>query len=157
MSPLQRILVSVTVALVLAMLYGKAQGAEMDPNCLGCMCEASSNCNASTLCHTSSTYFCGPFHLTWAYWADAGKPVLQHDNPDRKGAFENCANDLYCAAETVKQYMRLFATDCDGDGVHSCKDYVRIHKLGKSACTVPIPRGDFLTKFETCAHRLNVF
>ncbi|XP_050716979.1 lysozyme-like isoform X5 [Eriocheir sinensis] len=158
MSLLQRVIASVTAALILAVLSADA-AAEVDPNCLGCLCEAATQCNATTKCHVpyAGAYFCGPFHISWAYWADAGKPVLQHDNPERKGAFEDCATDLYCSAKIVREYMNKFGKDCDGDGVVSCKDYVRIHKLGKAACDVPLPPDRFTAQFEKCVTRLNVF
>ncbi|KAK7060662.1 hypothetical protein SK128_018827, partial [Halocaridina rubra] len=62
-------------------------GQNVDPNCLGCICEASTRCNVSVGCHTpyAGAYFCGPFLISWAYWADAGKPVLQNDDPEKRG------------------------------------------------------------------------
>ena len=57
------------------------------PNCLGCLCEASTGCNATVACNTpyAGAYFCGPFVISWAYWSDAGKPVLQNDDPEKRG------------------------------------------------------------------------
>lgn len=46
--------------------------------CLGCMCEAASGCNTTVGCTGD---VCGPFRITWAYWADAGKPTLSGE-PD---------------------------------------------------------------------------
>lgn len=150
-------MVLVAAVFCLSAIYVSAE-AEVDANCLGCMCEAATRCNASTACHNSGGgYFCGPFHISWAYWADAGKPVLLHDDPNRLGAFEDCAKDLYCSATVVRQYMKKFAKDCDGDGVVTCKDYVRLHKLGRQGCTVPLPQDRFTTQFEECAKRLNVY
>lgn len=56
-------------------------------DCLGCLCQASSGCNLTTPCTTGHQYLCGPFLISWAYWADAGKFVLANDNPDRKGGW----------------------------------------------------------------------
>lgn len=50
--------------------------------CLGCICEAISNCNRSLGCNGD---VCGLFRITWAYWADAGKPVIAQDNADNEG------------------------------------------------------------------------
>jgi len=50
--------------------------------CLGCICEAASNCNRSLGCNGD---VCGLFRITWAYWADAGKPVIAQDNPNAEG------------------------------------------------------------------------
>ncbi|XP_050716992.1 lysozyme-like isoform X3 [Eriocheir sinensis] len=130
--------------------------AEVDLSCMDCLCEAATGCNFTAKCGTGS-YFCGPFHISWGYWADAGKPVLQHDKPERKGAFETCAIDPYCSANIVSEYMNKFSKDCDGDGVVSCRDYARIHKLGRNGCAAPLPPGGFTTRFEECAARLNVF
>jgi len=158
MSLMKRALVPIIAAFILTVYYANAE-AEVDPNCLGCMCEAATRCNASTECHTpyAGAYFCGPFHISWAYWADAGKPVLQHDVPERQGAFENCAKDLYCAATVVRRYMNNFTQDCDGDGVVTCKDYVRLHKLGRLGCSAALPQDRFFTQFDECARRLNVY
>lgn len=41
--------------------------------CLGCICEAASGCNVTIGCDET---VCGPFRITWNYWADAGKPTL---------------------------------------------------------------------------------
>jgi hypothetical protein len=50
--------------------------------CLGCICEAISNCNRSLGCNGD---VCGLFRITWAYWADAGKPVIAQDHADNEG------------------------------------------------------------------------
>lgn len=47
--------------------------------CLGCICEAVSNCNLTLKCDGDS---CGLFRITWAYWADGGKPTLNNQSPD---------------------------------------------------------------------------
>ncbi|XP_050716982.1 lysozyme 2-like isoform X6 [Eriocheir sinensis] len=158
MSLLQRVVVSVTAALILAVLSADAV-AEVDRNCLGCLCEASTGCNFTTQCQETyyGAYFCGPYHISWAYWDEAGRPVLPRDNPANLGAFEHCATDRYCSEKIVKQYMNKFGKDCDGDGVVSCRDYVRIHKLGKTSCAAPLPPGRFTAQFEECAARLAVF
>ena len=46
---------------------------KIDQICLGCICEAVSGCNTTTKCEGD---ICGPFHMTWGYWADGGKPTL---------------------------------------------------------------------------------
>ena len=110
---------------------------QVSDNCLECICEASTNCNTSLACSTPypGGYFCGAFLLSMAYWTDAGRPVLVNDDPDRKGAFENCALDLYCAAETLRRYMKKFSnnferSDCNNDGVVNCHDFAIMHRLG---------------------------
>ena len=54
----------------------------MSELCLGCICEAASNCNRSLGCDGD---VCGLFRITWAYWADAGKPVIAQDNANAEG------------------------------------------------------------------------
>lgn len=47
--------------------------------CMGCICEASSNCNQTLRCNGD---VCGLFRITWAYWSDAGKPTQANEGPD---------------------------------------------------------------------------
>lgn len=46
--------------------------------CLGCICEAVSGCNRTTTCAGD---VCGLFRITWAYWADSGKPTIGSEPP----------------------------------------------------------------------------
>lgn len=55
---------------------------KVQPNsnwCLGCICEAISNCTRGLQCDGG---VCGLFRITWAYWADAGKPTLNNEDPN---------------------------------------------------------------------------
>ncbi|XP_046821287.1 lysozyme-like isoform X1 [Vespa crabro] len=103
--------------------------------CLGCICEAASGCNTTLGCNGD---VCGPFRITWAYWADAGKPTLNNEANTNEGAYANCVNDAFCAGRTVEGYMNKFARDCNGDGVINCDDFIRIHRNGRNACTTPL-------------------
>lgn len=157
MSLLQRVLVSVSAAFILFVLYANAD-AEVDDKCLGCLCEAATQCNTTALCQkpTRNGYFCGPFQISWAYWVDAGKPVILHDRPEKKGAFENCANDKICAAKVVRQYMKNFAKepekgDCNGDGKVDCIDFAYMHRLGGYSCKDPsMINTTFYQRFHSC-------
>lgn len=73
--------------------------------CLGCICEAISGCNQTLTCGGD---VCGLFRITWAYWADAGKPTVDGESPDGQTAYGNCANQPACAARTVQGYMARF-------------------------------------------------
>ncbi|XP_052869241.1 lysozyme-like [Anopheles cruzii] len=117
--------------------------------CLSCICEASSGCDASVRC---SGDVCGMFRITWAYWADAGKPVQLGDSPDSQHAYANCANEPYCAARTVQGYMRKFGQDCNGDGVIDCFDHAIIHKLGGYNCKNQVPIV-YQSKIDECIQR----
>ncbi|XP_063829397.1 lysozyme-like [Ostrinia nubilalis] len=98
--------------------------------CLGCICQAVSGCQSSG-CQGDH---CGLFHITWPYWADGGKPTINNLPADHPDAFSSCANDPYCAARTVQNYMARFGQDCNGDGQVNCYDYMAIHKLGGYGC-----------------------
>ncbi|CAL7948102.1 unnamed protein product [Xylocopa violacea] len=98
--------------------------------CFGCICEAASGCNATIGCDGS---VCGPFRITWNYWADAGKPTL--DGQSDGDAYSRCVNDVECAARTVEGYMTKFSQDCNGDGTINCDDFLRIHRLGGYGCS----------------------
>ncbi|XP_055535877.1 lysozyme-like [Wyeomyia smithii] len=116
--------------------------------CLRCICDASSGCDPSVRCTGDA---CGMFRITWAYWADAGKPVLQGDAPESQGAYANCANDALCAARTVQGYMRKFGQDCNGDGIIDCLDHAAIHKLGGYGCKSAVPVA-YQSKIDQCIH-----
>ncbi|XP_042241677.1 lysozyme-like isoform X3 [Homarus americanus] len=155
MSLVKTALLGLTAAIMVIMVCSQAAENVVSSNCMGCLCEASTRCNASAGCTTPypGGYFCGAFLLSWAFWADAGKPVIKNDDPEKKGAFENCAFDLPCAAKAVRQYMKKFSADCNGDGEVTCIDFVRIHKYGVSGCRSPLV-GAFKTQYEECTTRL---
>lgn len=75
--------------------------------CLGCLCEANSGCTINEPCTGD---VCGPFRITWAYWADAGKPTVNNEAPDSPQAYAHCAVDTYCSALAVQGYMAKFQT-----------------------------------------------
>lgn len=104
--------------------------------CLGCICQARSGCKQNQGCEGDS---CGLFGITWAYWADAGKPTLPGESVESNTAYSNCAIDPYCAARTVQGYMSKFAQDCNGDGQVNCYDYMAIHIKGGYGCSGDLP------------------
>ncbi|XP_041982000.1 lysozyme-like [Aricia agestis] len=114
--------------------------------CLGCLCQAVSGCNVGLKCEGET---CGLFKITWAYWADAGKPTLDGESPDSPTAYPNCANDPYCAAKCVQGYMAKYGQDCNGDGQINCYDYMAIHKKGPYACSGELPY-QYVTVFNQC-------
>ncbi|KAG8231371.1 hypothetical protein J437_LFUL008919 [Ladona fulva] len=126
-------------------------GAEVSEVCLGCICEAISGCNRTLSC---SGDVCGLFRITWAYWADSGKPVLDLDSPEADGAYARCVTDAHCAARAVRGYMAKFQQDCNGDRVVNCYDFARIHLLGGYGCgggLTPL----YQQRFENCVVRVN--
>lgn len=58
----------------------------MSQVCLGCICEAVSNCQTSLKCEGD---VCGVFRITQPYWVDAGKPVLLNDDPNSPSGKQN--------------------------------------------------------------------
>jgi hypothetical protein len=46
--------------------------------CLRCICEGVGQCRPDTKCEGD---VCGMFGITWAYWADSGKPVVSGSKP----------------------------------------------------------------------------
>ncbi|VVC30735.1 Destabilase,EF-Hand 1, calcium-binding site [Cinara cedri] len=114
--------------------------------CLGCICESISTCDRNLRCEGD---VCGMFGITWAYWADSGKPVLQGDNPNDGQAYPRCANDPTCARQSVVNYLTRFAQDCNRDGVIDCADYAAIHKNGGYGCSGYLDP-NYKNKYDTC-------
>lgn len=114
--------------------------------CLGCICEAASGCNTTIGCNGD---VCGPFRITWAYWADAGKPTLNNEANTNDGAYPRCVNDAFCASRAVQGYMTKFGRDCNGDGVINCDDFIRIHRHGGNACSSPL-NDKYENVYKTC-------
>nr|QPG92858.1 lysi [Lasioderma serricorne] len=139
----------VAVFAALAVFYGaRSQGdLPVTQSCLGCICEAISGCNTTVTCAGD---VCGPFRITWPYWADGGKPTVNQESPDSQTAFRNCVTDVYCAALTVQGYMNKYQQDCNGDGKIDCDDFATIHKLGGYGCKgVPLPE-DYGARYQQC-------
>ncbi|XP_064487328.1 invertebrate-type lysozyme 2-like [Ornithodoros turicata] len=114
--------------------------------CLDCICYASTKCDLKTACHNAgpNAYFCGPYQISYAYWADAGKP----GNFDH---FEKCLKDVRCSETAVVNYMNKWGTDCDGDGQVTCFDYARMHKAGRYGCDGKWVDGtEYWKLFEEC-------
>nr|ALM25917.1 i-type lysozyme 2 [Harmonia axyridis] len=115
--------------------------------CLGCLCEASSNCDISGNCAGD---VCGPFRITWAYWADAGKPTVNNEAPDAPQAYLHCASDTYCSALAVQGYMQKFQQDCNGDNRIDCDDFALIHKHGGYGCKGQTLPAVFGQRYQQC-------
>jgi len=103
----------------------------LSDNCIGCICEASTRCNATTKCISGGS-FCGPFLLSKPFWVDGGSCVLEGDSPGDQGAWRRCALDIICSANTIRSYINRFGKDCNGDALVTCEDYTMIHKVCSS-------------------------
>merc|ERR1711970_1683303 len=86
--------------------------AGLSDNCIGCICEASTNCNKTAKC-ISGDSFCGPFLISKGFWLDGGSCVLNNDNPNDPAAWKRCALDLVCSANTIRSYINRFGKDCN--------------------------------------------
>lgn len=65
--------------------------------------------------------------------------------------FEACLNNITCAGETVRGYMRKYGRDCDKSRTIDCYDFARIHKLGYGACSDDsFYKTDFYEKLDIC-------
>lgn len=130
----------------------------LNDDCLQCICRASSGCDQLLRCITrgSEEKYCGPFQLTEEYWNMAGKP--KDDNSNFQ-SFEDCANEVECAVETVTNYMKKYHKDCDGDENITCMDYARLHRLKPDECgnTKKLANSfdAYWAKFQRCAEGYN--
>ncbi|XP_063904459.1 lysozyme-like [Zophobas morio] len=139
--------VLLTVAALCFTAATAQQNLPVNQQCLGCICEAISSCDTSDGC---SGNVCGPFRITWAYWADAGKPTVNNESPEAASAYANCARDTYCSALAVQGYMNKFQQDCNGDGKIDCDDFVTIHKLGGYGCKGGVITGIYQQRYQQC-------
>nr|CAD7446251.1 unnamed protein product [Timema bartmani] len=114
--------------------------------CLGCICEAASDCDRSVGCVKD---VCGLFKITRPYWVDSGRPVLTNDDPNDNAAFTRCVSEPFCAAKAVENYTAKYRKDCNGDGVVNCFDYAAIHHLGGFGCDGNLEES-FKVKLQSC-------
>ncbi|KDR15949.1 invertebrate-type lysozyme 3-like [Zootermopsis nevadensis] len=131
--------------LVAALIYSLLCRVEsqLDPvseECLQCICEASTSCDFGVGCGTET---CGPYGITWGYWNDGLRPVLNQDSPEADGAYARCANDQQCAARVVQNYMSRYGHDCNGDAETTCYDFAAIHRSGSNNCGAQLDSGYF--------------
>ena len=111
----------------------------VDQYCLDCLCYAASKCD---LKHHCSGSVCGPYLISWGFWADGGK--LGND-------YVTCSRDKACSESTVQGYMNRWKTDCNGDGLIDCQDFAIIHQLGPTSCSSrSIIATSFWKEFDSC-------
>ncbi|KAF0298749.1 Leucine-rich PPR motif-containing protein, mitochondrial [Amphibalanus amphitrite] len=133
------------VLAVLAVL--PAAAVDVTPECIGCICVATSGCNLSPGLNASGAL--GPFGITLPYFEDAGIG----DEPDFSDeTHESCAGDPFCAALTIRKYMERNARDCDGDDRLTCADFARIHRYGAPGCSLTVDTSGYWKRFQDCVH-----
>lgn len=74
-------------------MYIIPDAAPVTQTCLGCICEAISGCNRTTLCTGD---VCGLFRITWAYWSDSGKPTVAGEPPSSETGILKFFFFLFC-------------------------------------------------------------
>ena len=120
------------VPAVLAVLVAVAAAQAQDLvswKCIGCICEASSECNTQLGCENG---FCGPFRISNAFFIDseiAKEPNFAQYN------FQSCTLDPFCSAAAIRKYMAKYPRDCDNNQQQTCADFALVHKLGPDGCT----------------------
>ncbi|XP_049876210.1 lysozyme 2-like [Pectinophora gossypiella] len=122
----------------------------LNESCIRCLCHIS-GCDTG---HGCSEGYCGPFYISRVYWADAGKPTLPEDDPNREKSFEDCARNYHCSIKIVTSYLAKFGKDCNYDGVTDCYDYMMINHNGGGACHAPLQQTELgrarLELFQQC-------
>ncbi|TDG49108.1 hypothetical protein AWZ03_004408 [Drosophila navojoa] len=143
-------LLCLSIILVVGVAGAKAeQKRPITETCLVCMCEALSGCNATAVCVNGA---CGIFRLTWDQWVDSGRLTVGGEPPQSENSFTNCANDPYCSADTLQNYMVKYGQDCNGDEQVDCYDYGAIHYMGPFNCQADMPY-NYESIFKNCLKR----
>lgn len=131
----------------------QSENQQVDTTCMACICEAASRCNLTLGCTGN---MCGLFRITYPYWSDAGKPVIDSDDPDSADAWVRCVTEPYCAARTVQGYLDRFKQDCNGDGRIDCFDFASIHHLGGYGCNSRPWDRKFENQFRECMDQIRL-
>ena len=73
-------------------------------------------------------------------------------------AFEDCANDVYCAIRSVRGFLDHHVTDCTADEVLTCDDFALLHKAGSgNECLRSWPlKTSFWRDYQACARYLGL-
>ncbi|KAJ8931291.1 hypothetical protein NQ314_015814, partial [Rhamnusium bicolor] len=116
-----------------------------------CLCYAATTCDLTLGCDKG---YCGPFKISRIYWVDAGNVTLPLDDPERAGAYEDCALSYQCAQRIVLNYLLKFGKDCNENGVTDCDDYSMINFNGGYQCQPPLNRNEpgrmWLKRYRIC-------
>ncbi|XP_067011534.2 uncharacterized protein [Anabrus simplex] len=99
---------------------------DVDDACLECLCLDRTGCNINRGCERG---LCGPFAIPSMYWVEGGRKVITRDDPANEGAFERCAQDQFCAAETVRGYYRKYGKVAV-NGPEMCRDLAEKYIYG---------------------------
>ncbi|KAL3886265.1 hypothetical protein ACJMK2_026272 [Sinanodonta woodiana] len=91
--------------------------------CLRCICNAESNCQARRCKMDVGSLSCGYFQIKEPYYQDCGRPGQD---------WKTCAKDYSCAETCVRNYMARYGprSGCP----ETCETYARIHNGGPRGC-----------------------
>jgi hypothetical protein len=121
--------------------------------CLQCICEATSSCDFNIGCSPNT---CGPYAMTWGYWNDGERPVLDQDSSYADGAYARCANDKWCAEKAIQSYMLRYGHDCNGDEEITCYDFAAIHRSGSNNCGAELD-SEYFNKLVNCMTQYGIY
>ncbi|XP_068201135.1 lysozyme 2-like [Palaemon carinicauda] len=155
-------IISICVLIKMAFIIKGYRTELISDDCMMCLCEAATGCNLTAGCQSTyeGAYFCGPFHISRAYWLDAGSPTLNYVDDPSTEDFKECTQDYYCSTITVENYVSKTVIskgiDCDGDNLINCVDYAIVHKRGGYNCNQTDDRPTrFYKRFYDCWNRQN--
>jgi Destabilase. len=94
--------------------------------------------------------------MTWGYWSDGQRPVLDHDDSNADGAYQRCASDKKCAETAVQNYMLRYGHDCNGDERVTCYDFAAIHRSGSNNCGAQLD-SEYYNKLVNCMTQYGIF
>ncbi|CAH0563636.1 unnamed protein product, partial [Brassicogethes aeneus] len=125
--------------------------ANLDAQCVRCICYAATGCDLTRGCVDG---YCGPFKISKIYWVDAGEELLPNDEKKRPEAYEDCALYYNCAYRSAVNYFTKYGKDCNEDGVTNCVDYAMIHFNGGWQCQPALNRTKagkaYLERYRLC-------
>ncbi|KAF5306612.1 hypothetical protein FQA39_LY08801 [Lamprigera yunnana] len=114
--------------------------------CFNCLCQAASGCSIKNICRDN---YCGPFGIRETQWIEAKKPTVNRVKSTHEKAFFSCANNFYCSYFIIQRYIEKHQKDCNGDGNIDCDDFMAIHRLGPSNCSLELPE-TYQERYEYC-------
>ncbi|XP_037089158.1 uncharacterized protein LOC119109583 [Pollicipes pollicipes] len=78
--------------------------------------------------------------------------VTSRANLYKAYTFQRCASNPACATLAVKLFLQKLPSDCDGDGIIDCDDFVKEHYYGPNGCVGAgwIEFSDTWRKYRNC-------
>ncbi|XP_037076739.1 invertebrate-type lysozyme 3-like [Pollicipes pollicipes] len=105
-------------------LARRSSAVRVSKNCLRCICQAR-GCDWSVGCQND---VCGAYMMNEDYFITSN--VTSRANLYKAYTFQRCASNPACATLAVKLFLQKLPSDCDGDGIIDCDDFVKEHYYG---------------------------